>query len=101
MGTNEPILTISTAAQLLNIHPRTIMLYERKRLFMPYRTNTKRRMFSGKDLGDLQFIKFLTKQKGINLQGVKVVLEAITVAEKAGVNLKSMLFPDFKTEQFF
>lgn len=101
MGINEPILTISVAGQLLSIHPRTIMLYERKKLFTPFRTNTKRRMFSGKDLEDLQFIKFLTQQEGINLKGVKVVLEAISVAEKNGVSLKSLLFPDFKAEKLF
>lgn len=101
MGINEPILTISVAAKLLNIHPRTIMLYERTKLFTPYRTNTQRRMFSDKDLEDLQFIKFLTQQRGINLQGVKVVLEAIEVAEKGGVNLKLLLFPNFKTEKLF
>lgn len=101
MSTDEPILTISTAARLLNIHPRTIMLYERTKLFTPYRTDTQRRMFSVKDLEDLQFIRFLTKERGINLQGVKVVLEAISVAEKGGVNLKSLLFPNFKTEKLF
>lgn len=101
MSTNEPILTISVAAKLLNIHPRTIMLYEKTKLFTPYRTNTQRRMFSVKDLDDLQFIKFLTQQRGINLQGVKVLLEAISVVGKDGVNLKSLLFPNFKTEKLF
>ena len=101
MSMGEPILTISIAARLLNIHPRTIMLYEKTKLFTPYRTNTQRRMFSEKDLEDLQFIKFLTQEKGINLQGVKVVLEAISVAEKGGVILKSLLFPTFKTEKLF
>jgi len=101
MGTGEPILTISTAAKLLNIHPRTIMLYERTEIFTPYRTNTQRRMFSVKDLEDLQFIKFLTKQRGINLQGVKIILEAISVAEKGGISLKSLLFPNFKAEKLF
>lgn len=77
------------------------MLYERTKLIIPYRTNTQRRMFSVKDLEDLQFIRFLTREKGINLQGVKVMLEAISVAEKGGVNLKSLLFPNFKTEKLF
>ncbi len=77
------------------------MLYERAKLFTPYRTNTQRRMFSGKDLEDLQFIRFLTQQRRINLSGVKVVLEAISAAEKGGVNLKSLLFPDFKAEKLF
>ena len=101
MVITEPILTISVAAQLLNVHPRTIMLYERKKLFTPFRTKTQRRMFSGKDLENLQFIKFLAQQEGINLKGVKVVLEAISITEKSGINLKSMLFPDFKAEKFF
>ncbi len=101
MTINEPILTISVAAQLLGLHPRTLMLYEQKKLFTPFRTNTQRRMFSGKDLENLQFIKFLTQQEGINLKGVKVVLEAISAAEKGGVDLKSLLFSDFKAEKLF
>ncbi len=98
---NEPILTISVAGKLLNIHPRTIMLYERTKLFTPHRTGTQRRMFSDKDLEDLQFIKFLTQKKGINLQGVKTILEAISIADKARVNLKARLFPEFKAEKLF
>lgn len=94
-------MTISVAAKLLNIHPRTIMLYERAKLFNAHRTNTQRRMFSDKDLEDLQFIKFLTQQKGINLQGVKTILQAISIVEKRGVDLKSALFPDFKAEKLF
>lgn len=101
MPTNEPILTISVAAKLLNIHPRTIMLYEKAKLFTSHRTDTQRRMFSDKDLDELQFIKYMTKKKGINLAGVKVVLEAISIAEKGGVNLKSLLFPEFKAEKLF
>ena len=77
------------------------MLYERTKLFSPHRTNTQRRMFSDKDLEELQFIKFLTQKNGINLQGVKTVLEAISIAEKGGVNLKSLLFPNFKAEKLF
>lgn len=101
MTSNDPILTISIAAKLLNIHPRTIMLYEKSSLFSSQRTNTKRRMFSENDLFDLQFIKFLTRKKGINLQGVKVVLDAIYVSEKSGLDLKTKLFPEFKAEKLF
>lgn len=101
MASNDPILTISVAAKLLHIHPRTIMLYERSNLFSSQRTDTKRRMFSEKDLGDLQFIKFLTQKKGINLQGVKIMLDAIYIAEKNGLDLRSKLFPEFKVEKLF
>lgn len=101
MASSDPILTISIAAKLLHIHPRTIMLYEKSNLFSSQRTDTKRRMFSEKDLGDLQFIKFLTQKKGINLQGVKVVLDALYISEKSGLDLRSRLFPEFRTEKLF
>lgn len=101
MASNNPILTISIAAKLLNIHPRTIMLYEKSNLFSSQRTDTKRRMFSESDLAELQFIKFLTQKRGINLQGVKIVLDAIYISEKSGLDLKLKLFPDFKAEKLF
>ena len=97
MGSTEsPLLTISVAANLLKLHPRTLMLYERAGFITPHRTDTNRRMFSFKDLEHLQFIKFLTREQGINLQGIKFILEAFTLAEKEGVKLKKLLFPAFK-----
>jgi MerR family transcriptional regulator/heat shock protein HspR len=101
MALEDAILTISVAAKLLNLHPRTIMLYERTKLFSSQRTNTQRRMFSAQDLDKLQFIKYLTQKKGINLQGVKIVLEAISVSESRGVDLKQLLFADFKAQKLF
>ena len=97
-STDAPLLTISVAADLLKLHPRTLMLYERAGFITPHRTGTNRRMFSFKDLDHLQFIKYLTRISGINLQGVKFMLEALSLAEKEGVNLKKLLFPAFKPE---
>jgi MerR family transcriptional regulator/heat shock protein HspR len=99
MNTKLPILTISVAAKLLDLHPRTIMLYERSGFLSPHRTNTNRRMFSVSDLDDLQFVKFLTRTRGINLLGVKTLLEAIAIADKEGVRLKELLFPTFKPKE--
>ena len=96
MNTIQPILTISVAAELLHSHPRTLMLYEKIGLITPHRTGTQRRMFSFKDLEVIQFIKYLTQKQGINLQGVKFMLEALSLAKKEGINLKKMLFPAFK-----
>lgn len=101
MGTTEPILTIAVVAKLLHLHPRTIMLYERTMLIKPHRTGTQRRLYSVKDLNDLQFIKYLTRQRGVNLQGVKILLEAIALAEKDKANFKKTLFPEFKAEALF
>ena len=99
MNTKQPILTISVAAKLLGLHPRTVMLYERSGFLLPHRTNTNRRMYSIRDLNDLQFVKFLTRDKGINLAGVKTLLEAIGFADKAGFHLKEFLFPTFKPKE--
>ncbi len=99
MNTKLPILTISVAAKLLGLHPRTIMLYERSGFLSPHRTTSNRRMFSINDLDALQFIKFLTRIRGINLQGVKTLLEAIAIAQKEGVHLKELLFPTFKPKE--
>lgn len=93
---NEPILTISTAAKLLKVHPRTLMLYERANIFTPYRTKTQRRLYSLKDLDLLQFVKYLTQVRGVNLRGVKVLLDAFELAEKEGCQLQKKLLPDFK-----
>lgn len=98
---NEPILSISVAAKLLHLHPRTVMLYERTGLISPFRTSTQRRMFSVKDLDELQFVKFLTREKGVNLAGVKYIQEAISLAGKERVDLRKMLFPQFKPVRLF
>ena len=99
MSIDEPILTISVASSLLKLHPRTLMLYERAGLLTPFRTGTKRRLFSFKDLEHLQFIKYLTQNKGMNLRGIKILLEAISITEKEGINLKKLLFPAFKAKK--
>jgi len=99
MSSTEPILTISVAANLLGLHPRTLMLYEREGLITPYRTKTNRRLFSIKDLERLQFLKYLTQQEGINLSGARKIFEAIVYAEREGINLKKTLFPSFKVEK--
>lgn len=74
------------------------MFYERAGLIIPHRTNTKRRLFSMTNLEELQFIKYLTQTEGVNLHGVKVILEAIQLAEKEGVKLKKLLFPNFRAK---
>jgi len=99
MDKNKPILTISVAAGLLKLHPRTLMLYEKSGFTSPHRTKTKRRLFSINDLEVLQFIKYLTQEVGLNLQGVKKIGEAIEVCQKEGINLKKILFPGFKPKK--
>jgi len=99
MPSDEPILTISVASNLLRLHPRTLMLYERSGLITPHRTGTKRRLFSIGNLEELQFVKYLTHKQGVNLAGCRNILEAIRISEKEGINLKKLLFPSFRVEK--
>lgn len=95
----KPLFTISVAAEILGVHPRTLMLYEKAGIISPFRTSTNRRRFSRNDLRQLFFIKYLTQEKNINLSGVKILLEALREAQKHQINLKSALFPNFKEEE--
>jgi len=99
MPQEQAILTISITSKLVNLHQRTLMLYEKAGLIAPHRTNTQRRLFSIKNINQLQFIKHLTQKKGVNLNGVKLLLEAIDVCEENGIRLQRRLFPAFKLKK--
>lgn len=75
------------------------MIYESLGIINPHRTETKRRLYSIEDLNKLQFIRYLTQVKGINLQGVKNLLEAIEIGEENGILIKKRLFPHFKPQK--
>ncbi len=72
---NEAVYMIGTVARMYNIHPQTLRLYEREGLLVPSRTKGNTRMYSEEDLKRLEFILFLTRELGINLAGVEVVLK--------------------------
>lgn len=99
MRIEEPILTMSVASNLLGLHPRTMMIYEKAGFVTPFRTATNRRMYSIRNLDELQFIKFLTQGKNVNIAGITVLLEAIEIAGKGGMDLKKLLFPNFEPKQ--
>jgi MerR family transcriptional regulator/heat shock protein HspR len=92
---NKPIFTLSVAAEILGVHPRTLMIYENEGLAVPARTKTNRRRFSQKDIRRLQFIRFLTNKKGVNLAGVQAILNMIKAGQDRGVDLQKKIFPDF------
>ncbi|MDQ6638021.1 MAG: MerR family transcriptional regulator [Candidatus Dormibacteraeota bacterium] len=71
---DKPLYTISVASEILETHPRTLMLYEDVGLVLPFRTTTNRRRYSQRDIRKLQVIQHLTREKGVNLAGVKHIL---------------------------
>src|SRR6266849_6112747 len=71
---DKPLYTISVAAEILETHPRTLMLYEDAGLIEPYRTSTNRRRYSQRDISKVQVIQHLTREKGVTLAGVRHIL---------------------------
>src|SRR5712671_3385036 len=65
---------ISAVAQKYNIHPQTLRLYEREGLLKPSRTEGNTRLYSEEDLEQLETILTLTRDLGVNLAGVEVIL---------------------------
>ena len=65
---------ISAVAQKYNIHPQTLRLYEREGLLKPSRTEGNTRLYSEEDLEQLETILALTRDLGVNLAGVEIIL---------------------------
>jgi MerR family transcriptional regulator/heat shock protein HspR len=65
---------ISVVAQKYSIHPQTLRLYEREGLLKPSRTDGNTRLYSDEDLQRLETILSLTRDLGVNLAGVEIIL---------------------------
>jgi MerR family transcriptional regulator/heat shock protein HspR len=65
---------ISVVAKSYGIHPQTLRLYEREGLLKPSRTEGNTRLYSEEDLKQLELILNLTRDLGVNLAGVEIIL---------------------------
>jgi MerR family transcriptional regulator, heat shock protein HspR len=72
---DAPVYVISVAADLAELHPQTLRAYEREGLLTPARTEGGTRRYSRRDVERLRFIRTLTQDEGLNLAGVRVVLD--------------------------
>ncbi len=66
--------TISAVAELFEIHPQTLRLYEREGLLKPSRSDGNTRLYEDSDLERLDVILSLTRELGVNLAGVEIIL---------------------------
>jgi len=71
---HRPRYFISIAAELASVHPRTLRIYEEEGLLCPHRRNNLR-LYSEADIQRVRIIRFLTRRQGVNLAGVKVILQ--------------------------
>ena len=65
---------ISVVARRFEVHPQTLRLYEREGLVKPSRTQGNTRLYSEEDLERLEFILNLTRDLGVNLAGVEIIM---------------------------
>ena len=65
---------ISSVAEQYNIHPQTLRLYEREGLLKPSRSDGNTRLYTEEDLERLEVVLHLTRDLGVNLAGVEIIL---------------------------
>ena len=73
-GKGKGYYMISAVAETYGIHPQTLRLYEREGLLSPSRTEGNTRLYSEEDLKQLETILNLTRDLGVNLAGVEIIL---------------------------
>ena len=71
----RPVYVISVAATLVSAHPRTLRIYEDEGLVCPARTPTNIRLYSEEDIRRILWIRHLTRDRGVNLAGVRALFE--------------------------
>lgn len=71
----KPCYMIGAVSQMLGLHPQTIRQYEKMGFITPERTGGNTRMYSDHDLDQLRFIMSLTRDMGINLAGVEMIVQ--------------------------
>ena len=74
---DKPIYTLGVASEMLDAHPRTLMVYEQLDMVKPQRTATNRRRYSPRDVMKLQAIQKLTRRHGVNLAGARYILSLL------------------------
>ncbi len=77
IDTTLAVLPISSIAQALNIHQRTLRIYDKEGILSPKRTDKNRRNYSIDDLEKAKLILFLTRNLALNLSGVKIILKIL------------------------
>jgi MerR family transcriptional regulator/heat shock protein HspR len=76
---------------MYNIHPQTLRLYEREGLLKPQRTAGNNRLYTDEDLERLEFILTLTRELGVNLAGVEIILRMKEQMEEMQKQIEQLL----------
>ncbi len=82
------VFMISVAAELADMHPQTLRIYESKGLITPKRSPKNTRLYSQRDVERLRRIQAMTSEQGLNLAGVETVLEMEARVERMRAELE-------------
>jgi len=88
---DAPVYVISVAATLVSAHPRTLRIYEDEGLVCPARTPTNIRLYSEADIRRILWIRHLTRDRGVNLAGVRTLFE---LEERLGTRILERLYDE-------
>ena len=97
--TDRGVFMISVAAELAEMHPQTLRMYEARGLISPKRSPKNTRLYSQEDVERLRRIQQMTAESGLNLAGVETVLELEAQLERVRGELARMRERTAKLEQ--
>ena len=87
---DRPVYVISIAAQLAGMHPQTLRTYDRLGLVSPGRTAGRGRRYSERDVALLREVQRLSQDEGINLAGIKRILELINANDELAARIAEL-----------
>lgn len=82
---------ISAVAEMYEIHPQTLRLYEREGLLQPSRTEGNTRLYTDEDLERLEFILNLARDLGVNIAGIAIILQMRERMEEMNRQMQSFV----------
>jgi len=77
LNPEKPMFPISVVADILKVHQRTLRIYDDECILSPSRTPKNRRLYSFSDIERGKFIQYLTRELGINLAGIKIIVHLL------------------------
>jgi MerR family transcriptional regulator/heat shock protein HspR len=82
---------ISAVAEMYEIHPQTLRMYEREGLLKPSRTEGNTRLYTDEDLERLEFILNLARDLGVNIAGIAIILQMRERMEEMNRQMQSFV----------
>ena len=82
----KSMFPISVVADLLKVHQRTLRIYDDESILIPSRSPKNRRLYSFNDIERGKFIQYLTRELGINLAGIKIIIHLLKQQKISSAN---------------